>query len=186
MIPKTTDPLTKFIRTGEGVLVFAFNIALVLVPIVSNSLTAAQSAKWATIIDGIAVISRTGLKMVASAQAKPAMTVAAAPGDAIAAYAVAAAAPAPAPVAPDALTPPTGQFSPSVIPQAAAAVAPDIAAAGQLVADAEEFADPPTVADSELMPPPNGASPAGNGQPQNALAGSNSLPAAPFMARLGG
>src|ERR1700733_14191271 len=69
MIPKTTDPLAKFIRTGEGILVFAFNLALLIVPLVSNALTPAQSAKWATIIDGIAVISRTGLKMVATAQA---------------------------------------------------------------------------------------------------------------------
>ena len=55
MIPKTTDWLAKFIRTGEGSTGFAFNLALLIVPLVSNALTPAQSAKWLTIIDGIAV-----------------------------------------------------------------------------------------------------------------------------------
>ena len=68
LIPKTTKPLGKFIRTGEGILVFAFNIALVVVPIVSNALTAEQAVKWAAIINGITVLSRTGLKMVAVSQ----------------------------------------------------------------------------------------------------------------------
>lgn len=64
VIPKTTTPLTKFIRTGEGVLVFAFNLAMLIVPIVSNSLSPEDAVKWAGIVNGVAVISRTGLKVV--------------------------------------------------------------------------------------------------------------------------
>lgn len=64
LIPKTTTPLTKFIRTGEGILVFAFNIALLVVPIVSKALTPGEAVKWAGIIDAVAVASRTGLKVV--------------------------------------------------------------------------------------------------------------------------
>jgi hypothetical protein len=64
LIPETTTPLKKFIRTGEGVLVFAFNLAMLIVPIVSNALTPEQAVKWAGIVNGVAVISRTGLKAV--------------------------------------------------------------------------------------------------------------------------
>ena len=65
VIPKKTTPLTKFIRTGEGVLVFAFNLTMLIVPIVSNSLSPEDAVKWAGIVNGVAVISRTGLKIVA-------------------------------------------------------------------------------------------------------------------------
>jgi hypothetical protein len=65
VIPKKTTPLTKFIRTGEGVLVFAFNLTMLIVPIVSNALSPEDAVKWAGIVNGIAVISRTGLKVVA-------------------------------------------------------------------------------------------------------------------------
>ena len=65
VIPKKTTPLTKFIRTGEGVLVFAFNLTMLIVPIVSNSLSPADAVKWAGIVNGVAVICRTGLKVVA-------------------------------------------------------------------------------------------------------------------------
>jgi hypothetical protein len=64
LIPKKTDPLGKFVRTGEGILVFAFNLAMLIVPIVSKALTPEQAVKWAGIVNGVAVISRTGLKIV--------------------------------------------------------------------------------------------------------------------------
>jgi hypothetical protein len=64
-IPKTTDPKTKFIRTGEGVLVFAFNVAMVVVPIVSSALSAEQAVKYAAILNAVAVFSRSGLKAAA-------------------------------------------------------------------------------------------------------------------------
>ena len=68
VVPWMTSPLAKFIRTGEGILVFAFNLALLIVPIVSKSLSPTQAIKWAGIINGIAVISRTGLKIVSVAK----------------------------------------------------------------------------------------------------------------------
>jgi hypothetical protein len=164
VISKQTDPMAKFIRTGEGVLVFGFNVALLVVPIVSSSLTAAQSAKWATIIDSIAVISRTGLKMVASARPKPTAAAAALGVASPPAYSLigaAAAAGAPAATAPRM----AGTPGPA-LPQVAAALAPDVSAIGQLVADAEEFADPPSAAESEPTPPLHSMSSMGNGQVQ--------------------
>jgi hypothetical protein len=68
LVPRTTDPLTKFIRTGEGVLVFAFNLAMVLVPIVSDALTPQEAVKWAAIVNAVTVVSRTGLKIVSLAK----------------------------------------------------------------------------------------------------------------------
>lgn len=63
-IPKTTSPLTKFIRTTEGWLVVVFNGAMLIVPIVSN-FPAVQAAKWAGIVNAAVVISRSGLKGLA-------------------------------------------------------------------------------------------------------------------------
>lgn len=67
-IPKTTTPMVKFVRTGEGMLVVAFNIALLVVPIISSALTPAQAVKWAAVINGVAVVARTGLKMTSLVQ----------------------------------------------------------------------------------------------------------------------
>src|SRR5450755_1420556 len=67
-IPKTTTSMVKFIRTGEGLLVVAFNIALLVVPIISSGLTPAQAVKWAAVINGVAVVARTGLKMTSLVQ----------------------------------------------------------------------------------------------------------------------
>ena len=67
-IPGATVPLAKFIRTGEGILVFAFNLTLLIVPIVSNALTPEDAVKWAGIVNGVAVICRTGLKVVSVMQ----------------------------------------------------------------------------------------------------------------------
>jgi hypothetical protein len=82
-IPKTTTSMVKFIRTGEGLLVVAFNVALVTVPVVSSSLTPAQAVKWAAVINGVAMVARTGLKMTSLVQAgtvaAPEATIAASP-----------------------------------------------------------------------------------------------------------
>jgi hypothetical protein len=67
-IPETTTPMVKFVRTGEGMLVVAFNIALLVVPIISSALTPAQAVKWAAVINGVAVVARTGLKMTSLVQ----------------------------------------------------------------------------------------------------------------------
>jgi hypothetical protein len=185
MVPKQTEPMVKFIRTGEGILVFGFNIALVVVPIVSNALTAAQSAKWAAILDGIAVISRTGLKMVASAQAKPPAAAAAAALEVAATtgYSLAGAGPPAVSGTPAAAAEPTGD---GVLSQVAGAAAPDISAIAQLVADAEEFSDPPPAAESRSTRPPYSMSPIGNGQAELPLAGADSTADVPFLIRLGG
>ena len=65
IIPKQTDPLGKFIRTGEGWLVFAFNLALLIVPIVTSSLSPATAVEWAAILNGVTVVARSGLKIAA-------------------------------------------------------------------------------------------------------------------------
>jgi hypothetical protein len=85
-IPKTTTSMVKFVRTGEGLLVVAFNIALLVVPIVSSALTPAQAVKWAAVINGVTVVARTGLKMTSLVQsgsaASPETAAVAAPMDA--------------------------------------------------------------------------------------------------------
>jgi hypothetical protein len=81
-IPQTTTSMVKFVRTGEGLLVVAFNIALLVVPIVSSALTPAQAVKWAAVINGVAVVARTGLKMTSLVQGGAAASPAAASVDA--------------------------------------------------------------------------------------------------------
>lgn len=63
-IPQTTTPLTKFIRTTEGIVLVVFNLTLLIVPIVTN-FPGVQAAKWAGIVNTAAIISRSGLKAVA-------------------------------------------------------------------------------------------------------------------------
>jgi hypothetical protein len=65
-IPKTTTPLTKFIRTLEGILLLLFNLAMLIVPIITSALSPEQAAKWAGVLDAVAVVARSGLKAVAS------------------------------------------------------------------------------------------------------------------------
>src|SRR5580704_8350846 len=64
-IPNATTSMVKFVRTGDGLLVVAFNIALLVVPIISSALTPAQALKCAAVINGVAVVARTRLKMQA-------------------------------------------------------------------------------------------------------------------------
>lgn len=66
LVPKLTNPLTKFIRTGEGILVYAANAALVVIPIVTNALSATQAVKYGVILDSVAVAARSILKAFAS------------------------------------------------------------------------------------------------------------------------
>ena len=70
-VPQKTEPLAKFVRTGEGILVFAFNLALLIVPIVTNALSPGDAVKWAAILNGVAVVSRTGLKICSVVQGGP-------------------------------------------------------------------------------------------------------------------
>lgn len=124
-IPTTTTPLAKFIRTGEGVLVFAFNGALLVVPIVSSALTPEQAVQWAAIVNGVTVVSRTGLKIVAVLES--------ASGD-----------DAPAPAVPDAGYVPTSAVyhTAAATPDTEPAHSPNIPIETQ-VSDAEEFMSVP-------------------------------------------
>lgn len=66
LIPKTTTPLTKFIRTTEFWLVVIFNAAMLIIPILTNALPATQAVKYAAIVNTATVIARSGLKAIAS------------------------------------------------------------------------------------------------------------------------
>jgi hypothetical protein len=131
--PKQTDPLAKFVRTGEGVLIFAFNLAMLIVPIVSNALTPDQAVRWAAILNGVVVIARTGLKIVAVVQRQTGI--------------------APAPVGvPGPTTDPIPSPSPVTNGQAppGAIVAPGASgmpAGGSLVSDSDEFGSAPSPVD---------------------------------------
>jgi hypothetical protein len=120
--------MVKFVRTGEGMLVVAFNIALLVVPIISNALTPAQAVKWAAVINGVAVVARTGLKMTSLIQ-----------GGAVA---------APEAVAADSPDQLEGAMadSPEQPEEEDAAAALDDAPIGDLVSDSDEFASLPSVA----------------------------------------
>lgn len=63
-IPKLSTPLAKLIRTGEGVLLYAFNAALILLPAL-NDLPWAKAIPWLAITNAVAFASRTFLKAVA-------------------------------------------------------------------------------------------------------------------------
>lgn len=66
MIPDKTSPLTKAIRTSEGVLVYLVNIALVVgAAIPSDHLSAKRAATLAIIMNGLHLVSRTLLKITA-------------------------------------------------------------------------------------------------------------------------
>jgi hypothetical protein len=156
VIPKTTVPLAKFIRTGEGVLVFAFNLTMLIVPIVSNALTPEDAVKWAGIVNGVVVICRTGLKVVSvmqgvtgiePAQIGPVLTPAAAPVP----VPVPAPAPAPAPEPPHVVTVITPPPAPVPAPAPTPANAPPAPApVAEDVSDNEEFASPPPPDDMDF------------------------------------
>lgn len=69
MIPKTTTPLTKFIRTLEGIVVVVVNCVLIIVPIVTSSLPATVAVKYGAIFNMVVVASRSILKGIASLSA---------------------------------------------------------------------------------------------------------------------
>lgn len=62
MVPKTTDPMTKAIRTLEGILVVVANVALAVIPILTTSLPAELAAKLAAGLDVAFLISRAVVK----------------------------------------------------------------------------------------------------------------------------
>lgn len=62
MVPRTTDPMTKAIRTLEGILVVVANVALAVIPILTTSLPAELAAKLAAGLDVAFLISRAIVK----------------------------------------------------------------------------------------------------------------------------
>jgi hypothetical protein len=177
VIPQKTTPLTKFIRTGEGVLVFAFNLTMLIVPIVSNSLSPEDAVKWAGIVNGVAVICRTGLKVVAEVskatgiQPQPV-------GDLRAAVATADV--AGNGHAPDVVTGPT---QPVVVMGPTDPVVSDVASGGP--SDDEEFASTPT-ADDDAVEAPAPPVPSASGATADDDAVEVPAPAAPSMAQATG
>ena len=148
VIPKKTTPLTKFIRTGEGVLVFAFNLTMLIVPIVSNSLSPEDAVKWAGIVNGVAVICRTGLKVVAEVSKTTGIEpqpIGDLPGQAITAE---TGSPASNGGAPDVVTGPT---QPVVVMSPTDPVVSDVVSGGP--SDDEEFASTPTADDDAVEVP---------------------------------
>lgn len=175
VIPEKTSPLTKFIRTGEGVLVFAFNLTMLIVPIVSNSLSPEDAVKWAGIVNGVALICRTGLKAVAEfsnatgIQPQPV-------GDLSALVATADLAGNGG--APDAVTGPT---QPVVV--MGPPVVSDVVSSGP--SDDEEFASTPT-ADDDAVEAPAPLVPSASGATADDDAVEVPAPAAPSAAQAAG
>jgi len=64
VIPKFSEPLSKLIRTGEGIVLFAFNAAA-LAGVIVNDVSPATGLKYAAIFNSIAFASRQFLKAVA-------------------------------------------------------------------------------------------------------------------------
>lgn len=68
MIPKLSAPLTKLIRTLEGIVWVAANIALIVAPIVSSHVSPADSIQWGSIMNTVVIVARFGLKGLAIAK----------------------------------------------------------------------------------------------------------------------
>lgn len=67
MIPKFSAPLTKLIRTGEGIVLFAFNVATLVLATVGD-VAPSVAVKYAAIFNAVAFGSRQALKAVAVLQ----------------------------------------------------------------------------------------------------------------------
>lgn len=65
MVPKFSAPLTKLIRTGEGIVLFAFNIVTAVLTAVGD-VAPGIAVKDAAIFNAIAFASRQALKAVAA------------------------------------------------------------------------------------------------------------------------
>jgi hypothetical protein len=63
-ISKRTDPLARLFRTTEGVLLFAFNVAAIVLAVV-DQISPEYAIKYAALFNGIAFASRQFLKMAA-------------------------------------------------------------------------------------------------------------------------
>jgi hypothetical protein len=129
-IPQTTTPLTKFIRTLEGILVLGFNLAMLIVPIITSALSPEQAAKWAGVLDIAAVVARSGLKAVAGMESATGVAAAKPVSSEVEADAAKLAGDVAAQVPPDVAKPPT-------LAEAVSQITQDMAALEKLVKDAE-------------------------------------------------
>ena len=60
-----STPLSKSIRTGEGILVYASNIGLSLAAALPHGLSWTHAGLYLTVINGLHIVSRAGLKISA-------------------------------------------------------------------------------------------------------------------------
>lgn len=64
-IPQLSEPLAKSIRTGEGLLIYATNVALVVIAALPSSLSWTHAALFLTIVNSVHAVNRTVLKVTA-------------------------------------------------------------------------------------------------------------------------
>jgi hypothetical protein len=62
---KVSQPLAKSIRTGEGILIYLSNVALVLSAALPHGTSWAHAGLYLTILNGANVLSRSGVKIAA-------------------------------------------------------------------------------------------------------------------------
>jgi hypothetical protein len=67
-VPKLTGPMVKLVRTGEGVLVFGANAAIIVATAITQNLSPVNGVKYAVILNSVTVISRSILKAVSATQ----------------------------------------------------------------------------------------------------------------------
>ena len=60
-----TNPLEKSFLTGEGILVYATNIGLAVASVLPQGLSWTHSLTYLAVLNGLHVVSRTALKVVA-------------------------------------------------------------------------------------------------------------------------
>lgn len=60
-----TKPLEKSFLTGEGILVYATNIGLAVAAVLPHGLSWTQSGAYLAVLNGLHIVSRTALKVVA-------------------------------------------------------------------------------------------------------------------------
>lgn len=75
MFPQFSAPLAKSFRTLEGALVLISNVALVIIPIVTSSLSAGQAVKYGVILNTGFAVARSVLKGIAALGIAPAQVV---------------------------------------------------------------------------------------------------------------
>jgi hypothetical protein len=66
MVPKLTSPLVKGVRTTEGILVLVFNVAMLVIPIITSALPAHLAAEFAMFTNVAYAVSRSALKAISA------------------------------------------------------------------------------------------------------------------------